>query len=284
MLIAQVTDVHLGFVPDDPDEPNRRRIDAVLAALRATVPPPDMLFATGDLVDRGDDHASYARLAEALAAAPCPVHLMLGNHDSREPFRYAFPHAPMADGFAQFVVEAGGLRCVALDTLEEGRHGGAFCERRARWLSDTLDAEPDRPTLILLHHPPCRTGIAWMDADPAEPWVARLAAVLGGRGNVVALLAGHVHRAVSTRWMGLPVVICPPSSPEVALELRPIDPDRPDGRAMIVDAPPAYALHHWDGERLLTHFAAAEARTVLARFDEGMRPLVRDMLAERPPA
>ena len=30
MLIAQITDIHLGFDPDDPAEFNRRRLDQVL--------------------------------------------------------------------------------------------------------------------------------------------------------------------------------------------------------------------------------------------------------------
>ena len=73
MLIAQLTDIHLGFVPDDPDELNRRRLDRAIAALLAHDPLPDLLLATGDLTDLGDP-ASYARLREAFAALPFPEH------------------------------------------------------------------------------------------------------------------------------------------------------------------------------------------------------------------
>ena len=58
MLIAQITDIHLGFEPDSPGEFNRQRLDRVVAELVAMVPRPDMLLATGDLIDRGD-RASY---------------------------------------------------------------------------------------------------------------------------------------------------------------------------------------------------------------------------------
>ena len=134
MLIAQITDIHLGFDQGNPDELNRKRLDCVLRTLSEMVPPPDLLLATGDLADTGDDSLSYARLREAVAGLPFPVHYALGNHDGRDSFRSNFPEAPMPDGFHQYAIEAGDLRILVLDTLEEGRHGGAWCETRAAWL------------------------------------------------------------------------------------------------------------------------------------------------------
>ena len=105
MLMAQVTDIHLGFDPDNPAEFNRKRLDQALKALREMTPQPDMLLATGDLVDRGDQE-SYQRLEDAFSDLPFPVHMCLGNHDLREPFLKQFPDAPTADGFVQYEVSA----------------------------------------------------------------------------------------------------------------------------------------------------------------------------------
>ena len=66
MLIAQITDIHLGFDRDDPDEFNRRRLDAVLEALTGMTPRPDLLLATGDLVEEPSDLLSYRSLRDAL--------------------------------------------------------------------------------------------------------------------------------------------------------------------------------------------------------------------------
>ena len=123
MLIAQITDVHLGFEPDNPDELNRRRFDLVLAELIEGRNRPDLMFVTGDLVDRGDI-GSYARVAEALKGCPFPVYPALGNHDDRTNFAATFPKVPMPSGFAQYCLALEGLRLIVLDTLEEGRHGG----------------------------------------------------------------------------------------------------------------------------------------------------------------
>ena len=125
MLVAQITDIHLGFEPDSPQEFNRQRLDAALAALTSLDPLPDLLLATGDLVDRGDV-ASYRRLREALSALPFPVHYALGNHDLRASFAEVFPEFALTDGFLQYVIETEPLRLIVIDTLEEGRHGGGF--------------------------------------------------------------------------------------------------------------------------------------------------------------
>jgi hypothetical protein len=69
-LIAQITDVHLGFDQGNPDEYNRQRLDRTLRAFMEMQPRPDMLLITGDLAEEGDDSDSYARLKEALAPLP----------------------------------------------------------------------------------------------------------------------------------------------------------------------------------------------------------------------
>lgn len=281
MLIAQITDLHLGFDPDNPAEFNRKRLDQVIQAICHMDRKPDLLFATGDLVDRGDLD-SYRRLRRALAIAPCPVWLCVGNHDVRENFRDAFPNMPAADGFIQYVVDQGPLRFIVLDTLEEGRHGGAFCVTRAAWLRRTLAEAPDRPTVIVLHHPPIDTGIAWMTTDPAEPWASELERAMAGHDQIVGLICGHIHRAIVTSWAGRQLAICPSTAPQVALTLAEIDPDLPDGRPMIIADPPGYALHYWNGSALVSHFDNSDDHVVLARYDESMQPLVRGLLAERP--
>ena len=64
MLIAQVTDIHLGFEPGNPAEFNRKRLDQVLKQLKEMNPKPDLLLATGDLTEFGDSD-SYRRLTNA---------------------------------------------------------------------------------------------------------------------------------------------------------------------------------------------------------------------------
>lgn len=281
MLIAQITDIHLGFDPDNPAEFNRQRLDRVLRELIDGPNRPDLLLATGDLVDRGDSD-SYRRLAEALRPCPFPVWLCVGNHDDRDNFAAHFPHVPRADGFVHYVVPLEGLRLIVLDTLEPGRHGGAFCAARAQWLSARLAEDRETPVLIIMHHPPVEVGIQWMDTQADEPWVRRFQQTIAGHQQVRALICGHLHRPIAAPWHGTTVLICASTAPQVALDLRPIDPEQPDGRPMIVAEPPAYALHRWTPDGLVTLFGTVEEPATLARFDASMQPLVRAIAAERP--
>ena len=282
LLIAQITDLHLGFDQDDPEELNRRRLDRALAALVAMEPRPDLLLVTGDLAEEGDDEVSYRRLAGALAGLPFPCFMAMGNHDSRDAFRRVFPGAPAAEnGFVHYALDDLPLRILVLDTLEPGRHGGGFCEARAAWLAERLGEAPERPTLIVLHHPPVETGLSWMTENPDAAWVERLRAVVGRHRNVVAMIAGHLHRPVITSWAGTTLAVCPSTAPQVALDLAPIDPERPDGRPMIVADAPGYALHLWNGRELVTHFDTAEDHDVLASYTTKLQPLVRMLTEEK---
>ncbi len=281
MLIAQITDVHLGFDPFNPDEFNRQRLDAALDMLRTLDPRPDLLLVTGDIANDGDDAHSYDRYAEAISGLPFPVFPLMGNHDSREPFLAKFPETGSADGFIQYAIDAHPLRILVLDTLEPGRHGGNFCDTRAEWLRARLDEAPERPTLLALHHPPIATGIPWLTENPDAEWVERLRQVVDGRRNIVAIVAGHVHRPLITGWAGTTLIVCSSTAPQVALDLNAIDPENPDDRAMIIADPPAYALHLWDGRQLVTHFDTVEDHEILARYTDKLQPLVRMLIDEK---
>jgi 3',5'-cyclic AMP phosphodiesterase CpdA len=281
VLIGQITDIHLGFDPDNPAEFNRKRLDKAVACLMESRNRPDLLLATGDLIDRGDID-SYRRLKVALSAVDVPVLMCMGNHDDRDNFSAIFPDVPVVDGFIQYVVPLDGVRLIVLDTLEPGRHGGAFCEARAAWLTARLAEEPGTPVVIVMHHPPVEVGIDWMNTHPDEPWVQRFAETIAGKAQVKALICGHLHRAITAPWNGVTVAICSSTAPQVALDLTPIDPDAPDGRPMIIADPPAYALHRWTKYGLVSHFETAEDHVTLARFDAALQPLVQSLIGERP--
>jgi 3',5'-cyclic AMP phosphodiesterase CpdA len=282
-LIAQMTDIHVGFAPDEvPEELNLTRFRATLARLLSGPNVPDMLVLSGDITDRGDAE-SFAKTAELLREVPFPIVPMVGNHDSREGLRAAFPQVePDEGGFLNYVIEAPlGLRIICLDTVEEGRHGGAFCETRARWLADRLAEAPEQPTLIFMHHPPVVAGIDWMDPAPHEPWIERLREVLSGQSQVQAIHCGHLHRQIATRFAGIPLAVTPSVAPLVALDLTPIDQNVPDNRALITTEPPTYALHRWDGANLVSHYEKVGDWQVLARFHAGLQPMIEAMFAER---
>ena len=283
MLIAQITDCHIGFDRDNPEEDNVLRLRAVLDRLSDGPNRPDLLLLTGDLTN-GGDALSYARLGTLLAACPFPYRLLVGNWDERAALLAGFPDTVTEAGFVQFELGFPGLRLIALDTTEPGRHGGAFCAQRAAWLSARLDADPATPVLIAMHHPPIISGLDWLDGSGQEPWIERFRAVIAGRPQVRAIIAGHLHRTIHSSFAGVPLTVCPSSAPAVTLDLGRFDPDQPDGRAMVMAEPAAYALHRWHGGQLTSHFEAVAIEApwaVLARFDTMMQKTVRTNAKER---
>ncbi len=282
MIIAQMTDIHIGFEPDArPEELNRQRFRATLDRLLKQPNTPDLLICSGDITDRGDEE-SFRKTANLLAECPFPVHVMVGNHDSREGLLAAFPDTRHeGDGFIQTAFEKDGLLIILLDTLEMGRHSGAFCNKRRDWLRGKLEANRDTPTVIFMHHPPVVAGIGWMDPRADEQWILNLAAALDGMDQVQAIHCGHLHRQIVTDFCGIPLSVTPSVAPLVSMDLRPISADKPDARALITTEPPSYALHRWDGTRLVSHYEKVCDWDVIAYYNRHLQPMIREMEREK---
>ena len=134
-----------------------------------------------------------------------------------------------------------------------GAGHGELCARRLDWLERTLAAAPDRPTLVAMHHPPFRCGIAHMDAialrDPDG-----FAAVLGRHAQVERIVCGHHHRPVTARLGTAVASICPSVAHQVELDL---DADAPG--AFVLE-PPAYQIHRWRPDTgVVSHTACVES-------------------------
>lgn len=280
MLIAQLTDIHIGFEPGVPDELNLVRLRATLARLLERPDRIDLLLLTGDLTEHGDA-SSFAALAREMEALPFPVRALAGNHDSREELLRAFPDTTGHGDFIHYAIEQEGLLVLCLDTMEAGRHGGAFCDARAAWLAGQLAEHRDTPTVIFMHHPPVVSGIDWMDPSSDEEWIARFARAIDGHRQVRAIHCGHLHRPVHTSFCGIPLGVTPSVAPLVSLDLRKVDPEVPDGRVLITTEPPAYALHRWENGALVTHYETVGGWQALAHFGPPLQPMIRAMRAER---
>jgi Icc protein len=241
MLIAQISDMHLKAE----GELLYGRIDTTgfleraVAHVMALDPRPDLVLATGDLVNDGGA-AQYANLKRVLAPLDMPVFLIPGNHDARAAMRQAFPehrYLP-ATGFLQYTIEDRPVRLIALDTLVDGKGHGELCDERLDWLEARL-GESDRPTLLFMHHPPFDCGVAYLDNARLNKGGQRLSELVRAHGNVERVMCGHVHRSVQVRWAGTMASIAPGTAHQATLDLRPVD------TLSMKMEPPGIALHQW---------------------------------------
>ncbi len=240
VLVAQITDLHI----KRPGEKAYGTVDTAAALsrcvshLNSLQPRPDVVVISGDLVDTGTDE-EYAHLKRLLALLEMPVVAIPGNHDARDAMRRAFPDQPYAaaDGALNVAQVAGGLDLILLDSSVPGAPHGRLDDATLAWLDKTLSASA-RPALIFLHHPPFLAGIWHMDRQNLHN-AGALAAILRKHPRVRMLSAGHVHRATTTSFAGIPAMICPAPNHAVALDLAQALPPS------FAIEPPAFYLHAW---------------------------------------
>jgi 3',5'-cyclic AMP phosphodiesterase CpdA len=114
-----------------------------------------------------------------------------------------------------------------------------MCAARLAWLDDQLSAQPERPTLVFMHHPPFTSGLAPMDVHGFDAGPA-LAQVISRHSQVLRISSGHLHRPITTGWAGTVVSVAPSTAHQIALN------PTPDTPIAIIMEPPAFLLHMWD--------------------------------------
>ena len=244
MLIAQITDTHISTPGSANDRHFRtpEHLERAVAHLNRLSPRPDVVLATGDLVERGEPE-EYARLRSIVDRLAMPLYVIPGNHDARGPLAHAFAdrgYLPQDGEFLHYTVETWPVRLIALDTHVPGASGGRLCAERLGWLNARLGEAPARPTLVFMHHPPFVTGMQAMDAMGLEG-KAELADVIRGHPQVERVICGHVHRPMTRRFAGTVAITCPATAHQLALDLAPAH------RLAVVMEPPACMLHQWLG-------------------------------------
>jgi 3',5'-cyclic AMP phosphodiesterase CpdA len=254
MLVCQISDLHVrppGKLSYAGRVDCAAMLERCIAQILRLPQRPDLVVATGDLVD-GGSAAEYAHVRQLLAPLGVPVYLIPGNHDERAAMREAFPdHSYLRQWppFIQYAIEDWPVRIVALDTLVPGESGGRLCAERLAWLERTLGAEPRKPTLVIMHHPPFDTLIGPMDRFGLEGREG-LADVIARHPQVERVICGHVHRAIQTRFAGTIASICPSSAHQVALDLG------EDAVFAFALEPPGFQLHAWKrGVGVISHTA-----------------------------
>jgi 3',5'-cyclic AMP phosphodiesterase CpdA len=243
LLFAQITDCHV----DDGDPESAGALAAAVDRVLGLNPPPAAVLMTGDLANDASD-SEYRRVAEQLERLPMPVHVATGNHDDRAALRAHLGAPGGGDEPLQYAVEVGELRVVVCDTKVPGRDEGALGEERLAWLESTLAEAPDQPTIVAMHHPPLHLGIPVID-ELALADADRLAVgeVLARNQQVQAVVAGHVHRAITASSGGRPVFVCPSSYWQLALDFS------PGAQLAVIREPRAIGLHAAAGGTVTSH-------------------------------
>ena len=251
MLIAHISDLHItaggrlayGVVD------TTRFLQLAVEKIQSLIPRPACVLITGDLVDTGEE-GEYVHLREMLRPLDLPMLIIPGNHDDPELLRRFFPESFSSDcpASSDFNVDLGIVRVIGLDTIIPGQEWGALSFEKLAWLAAQLEGHAEHPTLVCLHHPPFKTGIAHMDRIGLLKGTTELETIISRHGNVQRVLSGHIHRSLQVRFGGSVAMTAPSTAHQVAFDLS------PDGPSAFVLEPPGMLVHHWiNGQGLVSH-------------------------------
>jgi len=185
----------------------------VRTEILALKPRPAGVIVTGDLVFLEGHAADYAVLADLVRPfrdAGIGLHFALGNHDNRENFWSAFPDAkpagkpPVPDKHVG-IISTPRANWLLLDSLEKTKATpGLLGKAQLDWLAKELDARPEKPAIVVAHHPrdPTRALEGLKDTDA-------LFDVLRPRRQVKAYVFGHTHRWHVSKYRGIHLINLP---------------------------------------------------------------------------
>jgi 3',5'-cyclic AMP phosphodiesterase CpdA len=242
MIIAQISDSHIDPGSDKLQE-RLRDLQCVVDDINNQDAAPDIVIHTGDIVHNGTQEKYNLALA-ILRNLQVPLHVCLGNRDDRDLVSKNFQigrDIASDSRFLQYSIDDYPVRLIALDTTCATSNMGDYCQERAVTLEKMLAEEPQKPTLLFMHHPPFEI-VGSKYPFQFEDWdtIIHLAGILEKSDQVKHLFCGHTHRNSKGEIRGIPAT----TTPSIAIDLRLGD--------VIKDAEsrPVYQIHKFDGIRV----------------------------------
>ena len=198
-LVAILNDTHIGE-KQPPASPIPQNLEATVKCLLALEKRPVAVLINGDLALRDGqpgDYKFFIKLVQPLRDGGIPVHLTLGNHDSREIFYEVLSSekqtspAVLSRHAALLVTRHANF--LLLDSLKQTMIAqGDLGQAQLDWIARELDAHPGKPAIIVAHHNPRLGGDplhfpgGLIDSEP-------LWEVLAARKQAKAYIHGHIH-------------------------------------------------------------------------------------------
>ena len=178
------------------------------------------VLSTGDL---SQDHSaqSYLDFSQHIKKLKLPCYWLPGNHDIQS---VMLPNL-LSEGLAQTkLIESDFWQVVLLDSQVEGVPHGKLSAEQLEFLQQALQKNPNKHTLICVHHHVLPGGSAWLDQHILKN-SDQFLAVIKPFSNVEAVLSGHVHQAGDHLQDGVRFITTPstcvqfkPNSDEFSLD------------------------------------------------------------------
>lgn len=218
MLIAQLTDTHI-TVPKNEIGDCYVKLEALrncVSAINQLNTTPDVVIHTGDLVHNGSDE-EYRLTKSIMDELRVPYFITPGNRDTVTALKKNFSlHSYQNAGtaFLQYATNVLGYRLIASDTSTENNNFGFLDFQRLAHLDNLLNEQPERSTVVFMHHPPINLSNSEPLKHEYEDYrmVENFSEIIDRHPQVVGILCGHIHRSL-TGWINAtPLIVMPPLS------------------------------------------------------------------------
>ena len=203
--------------------------------------PIDAIILSGDVSDDGSLE-SYSCFKEIMQSLKVPVYVVPGNHDLRENMRKSFldeGYIPK-EGRLNWHRNIGDIQLIGLDSLKEGFGEGELDSDTLFFLRTTLDRVDNAPVILMLHHPPFKSGIKFMDKIGLKTGLDEFKNIVKTYPGSMRIVCGHIHSIMVSTVENKTVISAP--SPASSLLFN-VQDDAPAG---FMDIGEGCFIHRWE--------------------------------------
>ena len=214
--VAQISDPHLFSGADGKllGLNTAESLQRVVALVKNEQPDLDIVLATGDLSQDGSEE-SYRRFEKIISTLQSPSYWLHGNHDNDVAILQVLSGN---ERLSPCVISAGqSWRIIMLDSSVKGEVGGGLAKKELQFLTEKLEENKDKHTIVALHHHPVKMGSAWLDEQMVSN-ADEFLKIIRKHKQVKALIWGHVHQVKDeTNQDGLRFL----SAPSTCVQFKP---------------------------------------------------------------
>ncbi len=175
----------------------------------------ELCLATGDLVQDSSQKA-YKRFANMVQCFQKPIFWLPGNHDFLPQMATTLTEDCGYLSAKKHLLIGDYWQIILLDSQIFGVPHGQLSQYQLDWLAEKLQQNPDRFTLIVLHHHILPTYSAWLDQHNLRN-ANELLQIINAYPKVKSIVYGHIHQQVDSQWNSYQIM----ATPSTCIQFKP---------------------------------------------------------------
>lgn len=203
--IALIADIHLKIGEKINDVDTQSNLHNVLAQIKRWKV--DHIIIAGDLSAKEPYIGDCHYVAKEIGKLAIPFSIIRGNHDESDHISKAFELTHYYNKNSQelyYEKSIGERPFLFLDTKR-----GTISSEQMDWLKDKLDKSEEINPVIIMHYPPVKVSVPYMDRNHSFDDSAKFLNLLEAYKQPINIFCGHAHVEKSIQFRNLNIFITP---------------------------------------------------------------------------